>query len=855
MISRRKPQDSSAVFARRAARILAATAAAAVLMAMAPIPASAVSDQVPIGARGIAMGGAFSSIADDATALFWNPAGLPRIGHQEIMGTHANLFNAGINDNVLAFVLPLSLAHAVGVDWYHSGFDDSELQFGENRFDLSYGLKLGSYLMAGATAKYVTRETNLDGSTVRRGGGAGVDLGLLGTPSEGLRMALVGQDVFNTRVTYSSGEGTVIAFPRNVLAAASYTFRRGLTLATDVDDRWHLGGEFLPIAQLALRAGWEHDRKGSEPSTYTTGVGFKAGFLRLDYAFVMPPELSATHHFSASMEFNFNPSQVRIEKVQVRDLYASLYKSYASEPFGSARVRNLRDRPVTARLAVYVPELMDAPSEKEITLRPKATEEIPLTAVLSRKVMTQGGNRPVQVRVTTRYQSVRLPRTDKASARCAAYGPGAVSWDGGVAPAAAFVTTQDPAIDAFARQASRSVAVETERPFGTTNLAFAAAIFDALGALGVAYVPDPDNPYSSISETPHAVDTIQYPRQTLATRAGDCDDTSVLLAALLENVGVPTQLVDVPGHIFLLVDTGIHERNRLALAVAENLYVVSGDEVWIPLETTALAKGFAEAWRLGAQIYQDAATRGVSKLVEVTAAQARFEPGEVPAGAAPASPAADTTQLRARLAADAGALRQWQEDFRAKRFQDVERHLAMTPQALNEIAHVYIIAGEFDDSRAKLSEALRSEPNSARTHNNLAVGCVAAGDMACAVQHFTSALAADSSDAGVWLNLGLVRRALGDSSGADEALATGVRRSGGYPQACRLLGLGSIEPTARMGVEQTFAASIASLLQGVGGRLREGAARVPRAKGAPSPVTGLEVSERMALVRVLYWKE
>jgi hypothetical protein len=40
------------------------------------------------------MGGAFSSIADDATALFWNPAGIARIGHLEITGAHANLFDS-----------------------------------------------------------------------------------------------------------------------------------------------------------------------------------------------------------------------------------------------------------------------------------------------------------------------------------------------------------------------------------------------------------------------------------------------------------------------------------------------------------------------------------------------------------------------------------------------------------------------------------------------------------------------------------------------------------------------------------------------------------------------------------------
>src|SRR5437867_13388 len=109
---------------RAAPKFAAASLIVALLLAAIPSSSLAISEQVPIGARGIAMGGAFSSIADDATAMFWNPAGLARIGHQEIMGTHANLFNTGINDDVLAFALPLTLNQAAAVDWYHSGFDD-----------------------------------------------------------------------------------------------------------------------------------------------------------------------------------------------------------------------------------------------------------------------------------------------------------------------------------------------------------------------------------------------------------------------------------------------------------------------------------------------------------------------------------------------------------------------------------------------------------------------------------------------------------------------------------------------------------------------------------------------------------
>lgn len=41
------------------------------------------------------------------------------------------------------------------------------------------------------------------------------------------------------------------------------------------------------------------------------------------------------------------------------------------------------------------------------------------------------------------------------------------------------------------------------------------------------------------------VETVQTPDVTLALRAGDCDDKSVLLAAMLESIGHPTRFVAI----------------------------------------------------------------------------------------------------------------------------------------------------------------------------------------------------------------------------------------------------------------------------------------------------------------------
>jgi len=821
------------------------------------------ADQVPLGARAIAMGSAFSSIADDATAPYWNPAGLPWIGHQEITGAHANLFNSGIRDNFAAFVLPLSPQHAAAVDWYRSGFEDSELDFGENRIDVSYGRKLAPFLSAGVTAKYLTRSTSLDGVSVRRGHGFGADLGVIAAPLDRLRLAMTLQDAFDTKLAYTEGNGTVLAYPRSFRVGASCRVLEDAVLALDVDGRYHLGGEYQVLPAFALRAGLEEDPDTDDGITATFGAGIKVGLMRFDYALVDRPTLGSTSHFALSMAFNFNPAQIRIEKVEARDLYGSLYKTYAREPFGSATIRNLDEKPIAATVRVFLPELMEAPSDQDVVLRPKAVQQIPLTAVFSDRVMRRKGDRPVQVQVAATYQSRRLPRTEKGSARCVAYGPGAIDWSAGVPQAAAFVTTRDPVVDAVAREAVRSVAASRQTPAGPRNITYAAALFDALGTLGITYVPDPNNPYSSIAETPRAVDAISYPRETLARRTGDCDDTTVLLAALLGNVGISTQLVDVPGHLFLLVDTGVHERNRLSMAIDESRYVVHDDEVWIPVETTALKEGFARAWSAGAEAYASWAGRGQLALVSVDESQSRYEPADVPDEPA-ILPRLETAQLQARVGADLATIEEWRAAFLATRYEGAQKGLEARPEALNEIAHVYFLAGRLEEARVKIEQALPMETNAARSHNNLANVIAAQGDVENALRHYESAVGEDDGDGGTWLNLGLVRYAIGDTVGAEEPLAKGLARSGGYEEACRLLGLVPDVGLDRQGAQKMSAEEARRLLKVALRKVPTAGVRAPgkpEAAGTPEPSRRKWISRIAAgrageatVMDLLYWK-
>ncbi len=207
------------------------------------------------------------------------------------------------------------------------------------------------------------------------------------------------------------------------------------------------------------------------------------------------------------------------------------------------------------------------------------------------------------------------------------------------------------------------------------------------------------------------------------------------------------------------------------------------------------------------------------------------------------------------MADDARVVASWRKDFLNSRYGEVERNLEIAPQALNELARIYFLAGEWGEARAKLKQALERDPRSAQAHNNLGASFAAAGEMAPALEQFTAALAADSLDAGVWLNLGLTRYAAGDSSGGDQALAVGLRRSGGFDQACRLLGLPATEPDSRQGKDQTSMEAARSLLRAAIGGPR-GAVRGAPARGTAAPtVTGMPVGEKMGVGSYLYWKE
>ena len=203
------------------------------------------------------------------------------------------------------------------------------------------------------------------------------------------------------------------------------------------------------------------------------------------------------------------------------------------------------------------------------------------------------------------YEYQGKERSKTGSATIQMYDRNAMTWDDD-RKAASFVTAKDPAVLRFAK----SVAGET-RSSGSdavnTNFRIALGLFQALSLYGINYVVDPTTPYADFSQNKFSLDYLQFPSQTLTYKAGDCDDLSILYAALLKSVGIEAAFVTVPGHIYTAISLDMEpDEAKKTFREAENL-IFTEDNSWVPVEITMVKEGFLKAWETGASQWRGAA--------------------------------------------------------------------------------------------------------------------------------------------------------------------------------------------------------------------------------------------------------
>jgi hypothetical protein len=322
---------------------------------------------------------------------------------------------------------------------------------------------------------------------------------------------------------------------------------------------------------------------------------------------------------------------IRFSSVELERVFPVLYKYYDDHPMGRATVVNEGSRKVEdVEVRLSLKQFMDAPkvSARIETLEPGEKQQIDLYALFTEQILSVTEGAKVAAEIRADY---KVPKrggrggSDGEVVTLDTYNRNSLRWDDDE-KIAAFVTARDEEVQRFARN-NASIVDDRGVKAISRELQLAMVFLEAMKSHRCSYVVDPSSSYFELSRDSGAIDSVQFPRQTLQYRAGDCDDLSAAYAALLESSGVPTAFITVPGHIYTAFRLDMSEREaKRTFSRPEDLIVREDGSVWIPVETTMLRDGFLAAWAEGASQWRKYEPEGKARLLPTAEAWRTYEP-------------------------------------------------------------------------------------------------------------------------------------------------------------------------------------------------------------------------------------
>ncbi|RME00977.1 MAG: hypothetical protein D6814_02470 [Calditrichaeota bacterium] len=314
------------------------------------------------GARAAGMGEAFVSIADDATATYWNSAGLAFQTQRQISLMHSNWLPQLAPDlfyDYASFVYPMQGLGTLGLavtylnlgKQFITGEDSPEVlgEFSSNEFAIaaSFGSPLGKNSAVGVSLKYIRSNLASVGAGAEKGDGKAnafaFDLGYL------YRNLLVKGLSFGVNLTNMGPKVVYIdaaqadPLPTNLRLGFSYKLLdqefNKIRIAVEFDkmlvrkyqdgtsDSWYkalftswtdeslsqelkgvisnVGLEYWYTDLIALRTGYHYDELG-KVKYFTFGAGLRYSLYEFDFGYISAGEghpLSDTMRFSLGIGF------------------------------------------------------------------------------------------------------------------------------------------------------------------------------------------------------------------------------------------------------------------------------------------------------------------------------------------------------------------------------------------------------------------------------------------------------------------------------------------------------------------------------------------------------------------------
>lgn len=261
----------------------------------------------------MAMGGAYTALADDADGALINPAGLSMIEKQQIVATMSALY-VGLSDdsllsqNILGYAYQHEGVGSMGVVWKRLGAGGL---YSENIFALSFARKFGLYLSRkeeergknfsfGATANFMNWDSaptvGADGKVVEDlpgWSGFGFSIGVIMWPANNISVAVALQNINKPNIVSSELSAVEDELPLTAqmgIAALSEKVTWAIDMILwegQIDLRLGVEREIYD-GNVLIRAGFSLENL-AWGANLTFGAGYKPNnSLRIDYAFVYP---------------------------------------------------------------------------------------------------------------------------------------------------------------------------------------------------------------------------------------------------------------------------------------------------------------------------------------------------------------------------------------------------------------------------------------------------------------------------------------------------------------------------------------------------------------------------------------
>jgi tetratricopeptide (TPR) repeat protein len=324
---------------------------------------------------------------------------------------------------------------------------------------------------------------------------------------------------------------------------------------------------------------------------------------------------------------------LQLSNIEFENIFPVFHKYYDDHPIGKAVLENPYNKPVTdIEVTLFVRQYMDVPKKcsAPVTIDPGAAQEIELNALFTDKVLDITEATKVAVEIGTEYTYEGSRYKDEIVETIRVYDRNAMTWDDD-RKAAAFVTAKDPMVLTFSKNVAGMIQDKGSQAVDS-NLLLGMALHKALSLYGMSYIIDPRTPYAEFSKKTDAIDFLQFPRQSLEYKAGDCDDLSILYSSLLGALGVEAAFITIPGHILIAFALEVSpDEARKSFSNPDEL-IFHGGKVWIPVEITELKGGFLEAWQIGAREWREYSSKDQAGFYPLYEAWKFYEPVGLPPG-------------------------------------------------------------------------------------------------------------------------------------------------------------------------------------------------------------------------------